>query len=99
MAFFIPGAAIGGPTPVGWFWGGVTAVGAVFSGIVIFFGIQLAWSATITEKDIEKGFRAAVAKEAENNPDIAQAIETAQDDEITFEDIGDLAEFDDDEED
>lgn len=83
---FIPGMAVGGPT-VGWFWGGITGVLTVLSSIVIFFGIQLAWAGTLTDKDIEKGFRNAVAKAAEDDPELMKALEVSKDDEINFDDI------------
>lgn len=90
---FIPGMAVGAPT-VGWFWGGINGVLTVAASIVVFFGVQLAWDASITHDDIEKGFRAAVAKQAAENKDIAEAVETSAEDTIDFEDIGDLADLD-----
>lgn len=91
---FIPGMAVGGPS-VGWFWGGIIGCATVFSSIIIFFGVQLAWSANLTDADIEKGFRAAVAKQADDNPDIKAAVATAADDGIDFSDFGDLSELED----
>lgn len=90
---FIPGMAVGAPT-VGWFWGGVNGVLTVAASIVVFFGVQLAWAATITHDDVEKGFRAAVAKTASDNEDVAAAVKTAQDDEINWDDFGDLSDLD-----
>lgn len=90
---FIPGMAVGAPT-VGWFWGGVNGVLTVAASIVVFFGVQLAWAATITHDDVEKGFRAAVAKTASDNEDVAAAVKTAQDDEIDWSDIEELDEQD-----
>lgn len=88
MAFGFGGAGIGALSPIGWFWGMVAGVGTVFSGIIVFFGVMLIWNARLTLADIEKGFRAAVAQQAEDNPDIAQAIATATDDEINWDDFG-----------
>lgn len=90
MFAFIPGMAVGGPT-VGWFMGGLIGVATVFSSIIIFFGVQLAWDAMITEQDIEKGFRAAVAKQANENEDIKAAVEEQSKSYDDFDDI----EFDD----
>jgi hypothetical protein len=90
---FIPGMAVGAPT-VGWFWGGINGVLTVAASIVVFFGVQLAWDASITHDDIEKGFRAAVAKQAAENKDIAEAVQTSADDTVDFEDIGDLTDLD-----
>lgn len=89
---FIPGMAVGSPT-VGWFWGGITGVLTVFSSIIIFFGVQLAWDADISEADIEKGFRAAVAKQAAENKDIAEAVKTSAADATTLDEFGDLTDL------
>ncbi len=89
---FIPGMAAGAPT-VGWLMGGITGVTTVFSSIIIFFGVQLAWDADISQDDIEKGFRAAVAKAAADNKDIAQAVKESAEDTIQFEDFGDFSEL------
>lgn len=92
---FIPGMAVGAPT-VGWFWGGVNGVLTVAASIVVFFGVQLAWAATISHDDIEKGFRAAVAKTAADNEDVKAALETSADEDgidysdFDFGDIDDL---------
>lgn len=92
MAFFIPGMAAGSTT-VGWFMGGLIGVATAFSSIIIFFGVQLAWDEVISDDDIEKGFRASVAKAAKDNPEIAGAIKTSKEDSIEFEDIGDLGDL------
>jgi hypothetical protein len=89
---FIPGMAAGAPT-VGWLMGGITGVATVFSSIIIFFGVQLAWDAEISNDDIEKGFRAAVAKAAADNKDIAQAVKESAEDTVQFEDFGDFSEL------
>ena len=92
MFAFIPGAAVGGPS-VGWVAGGFIGVATVFSSIIIFFGVQLAWDAMISEEDIEKGFRAAVAKQAGNNEDIKEALGTSASDTPDLSDFGDLDEL------
>lgn len=89
MFAFIPGMAVGAATPAGWFMGGIIAVAGVYSSIIIFFGVQLAWDARLSDQDIEKGFRAAVAKQAEDNQDVRDAIRISQDEEITWEDAAD----------
>lgn len=90
---FIPGMAVGAPT-VGWFWGGINGVLTVTASIVIFFGVQLAWDARISDEDIEKGFRAAVAKVASENDDVKAAVDSSATDTINWEDFGDLDEED-----
>jgi hypothetical protein len=92
MAFFIPGMAAGAST-VGWFMGGLIGVATAFSSIIIFMGVQLAWDEVISDDDIEKGFRAAVAKAAKENPDIADAVKVSATDSIDFADIGDLGDL------
>ena len=86
MFAFIPGMAVGGPT-VGWFMGGLIGVATVFSSIIIFFGVQLAWDAVISDEDIEKGFRAAVAKQANENEEIKAAVEEQSKDYASFDEI------------
>jgi hypothetical protein len=82
---FIPGMAVGAPT-VGWVWGGVNGVLTVAASIVVFFGVQLAWSASLNHDDIEKGFRAAVAKQ--DNKDVKEAIATSQKESVNWDDFG-----------
>jgi hypothetical protein len=47
----------------------------------------------ISEEDIEKGFRAAVAKQAGNNEDIKEALGTSASDTPDLSDFGDLDEL------
>lgn len=101
MFAFIPGAAVGGPS-VGWLAGGFIGVATVFSSIIIFFGVQLAWDAMISDEDIEKGFRAAVAKQSQDDPNVKQALADSAADTLDLSDFGDIDELDaldDDEED
>ena len=86
MFAFIPGMAAGSAT-VGWFMGGIIGVATVFSGIIIFLGVTLAWDADISEKDIEKGFRAAVAKQDSTEVKEAMKLEQAQG-EINWDEFG-----------
>jgi hypothetical protein len=90
---FIPGMAVGAPT-VGWFMGGVNGVLTVAASIVVFFGVQLAWDANLTANDIEKGFRAAVAKTASENEDVAEAVRASANDVAEWDDFEELDESD-----
>lgn len=76
LATFIPGMALGAVTG-DWLRGGLIGAGTVFSSIITFFGVQLAWDGVITASDIEIAFRAAVAKQAENNKDVQDALTQA----------------------
>lgn len=96
----IPGMATGAATGIGPLLGALNGVATVFSSIIIFFGVQLAWDAQISDEDVEKGFRAAVAKQASENKDIAAAVETSAKDSSELDEFGDLTDlFDDEEED
>jgi hypothetical protein len=94
MAFFLTGAGISAPTPIGWFWGGMIAVGTVLGTIVTVLGVILIWKAHWTLADIEKTFRAVVAQQAEDNDTIKDALEIAEKDEFDWSDYGDLDEED-----
>jgi hypothetical protein len=97
----IPGMATGAAAGIGPVLGALTGVMTVFSSIVIYFGVQLAWDASITDEDIEKGFRAAVAKQSQDDPNVKKALEDSAADAIDLSDFGDVDELhalDDDEE-
>lgn len=93
MAFFLTGAGVASTTPVGWFWGGMIAVGTVLGTIVTVLGVILIWKAHWTLEDIEKTFRAVVAQQAEDNDTIKDALDIAEMDSFEFADVSD---FDDD---
>ena len=95
----IPGMATGAATGIGPLLGALNGVATVFSSIIIYFGVQLAWDASISDEDIEKGFRAAVAKQASDNKEVAAAVETAATDTSELDEFGDLTDLFDDEED
>ncbi len=94
MFAFLPGAAIGSVSTVGWVLGGLIGVGTVLASIVIFFGVQLAWDASLSDSDIEKGFRAAVAKHADSNPEVASAVQASANDTLEWSDLQELDESD-----
>jgi hypothetical protein len=96
---FIPGMASGAATGIGPILGGFNGVATVVSSIIIYFGVQLAWDANISDEDVEKGFRAAVAKQAADNKDVAAAVETSAKDISELDDFGDLSDLFDDEDD
>lgn len=92
MAFFITGAGVGATTPIGWFWGGLLAVGTVISTVITVLGVILIWKAHWTLADIEKVFRAVVAEQAEDNEQIADALKVAEMEDFSWDDFGDLDE-------
>lgn len=95
MFAFIPGMAVAGPSGLQWWEGGMVGVATVVSSIIIFFGVQLAWDGHISEADISKGFRAAVAKHAEDNEEVMDALQSSAEDELDlskFEDTDDVDE-------
>lgn len=93
---FIPGMASGAATGIGPVLGGITGVATVFSSIIVYFGVQLAWDASVSHEDIEKGFRAAVAKQAQDNKDVAEAVKTSATDVEDLDEFGDLTDLFDD---
>jgi len=90
----IPGMATGAAAGIGPLLGALTGVMTVFSSIVIYFGVQLAWDASISDEDIEKGFRAAVAKQSQDDPNVKKALEDSAADAPDFSDFGDVDELD-----
>jgi len=89
----IPGMATGAAAGIGPILGALTGVMTVFSSIVIYFGVQLAWDASISDEDIEKGFRAAVAKQSQDDPNVKKALEDSAADVIDLSDFGDVDEL------
>jgi len=89
----IPGMATGAASGIGPLLGALNGVATVFSSIIIYFGVQLAWDASISNEDIEKGFRAAVAKQSANDPEVKQALEESAAETPELADFGDLTEL------
>jgi hypothetical protein len=90
----IPGMATGAAAGIGPVLGALTGVMTVFSSIVIYFGVQLAWDASISDEDIEKGFRAAVAKQSQDDPNVKKALADSAADAPDLSDFGDVDELD-----
>lgn len=88
MAFFLTGAGVGATSPVGWFWGGMLAVGTVLGTIVTVLGVILIWKAHWTLEDVEKTFRSVVAQQAEDNEQIKNALEIAEQESFDWDDFG-----------
>jgi len=89
----IPGMATGAASGIGPLMGAINGVATVFSSIIIYFGVQLAWDAGLSKEDIEKGFRAAVAKQSANDPEIKQALEESAAETPQLADFGDLTDL------
>ena len=90
----IPGMATGAAAGIGPVMGALTGVLTVFSSIIIYFGVQLAWDASISDEDIEKGFRAAVAKQSQDDPNVKKALEDSAAEAPDLSDFGDVDELD-----
>jgi hypothetical protein len=89
----IPGMATGAASGIGPVLGALNGVATVFASIIIYFGVQLAWDANISNEDIEKGFRAAVAKQSANDPEVKKALEESAAETPELADFGDLTEL------
>ena len=92
MAFFLTGAGVAATTSVGWFWGGMIAVGTVLGTIITVLGVILIWKAHWTLEDVEKTFRAVVAAQAEDNETIKDALDIAEKESFEFADLADFDE-------
>jgi len=90
----IPGMATGAASGIGPLLGALNGVMTVFSSIIIYFGVQLAWDAHISDEDIEKGFRAAVAKQSADSKEVKEALSTSAQDAPDMSDFGDVDELD-----
>ena len=89
----IPGMATGAASGIGPILGAVNGVMTVFSSIIIYFGVQLAWDAHISDEDIEKGFRAAVAKQSQDNKEVAEAVKTSATEADSLDEFGDISDL------
>jgi hypothetical protein len=52
-------------------------------------GVSVAWNGTLNSAAITNSFRAAVAKQAEDNDQIRDALEVAEDGDFDFSDLDD----------
>lgn len=87
-ASFFGGTAIGALAG-DWLMGSLIGVGAAFALVLTMLGVNLAWSGKLTLDDISNAFRAAVARVAENNDSVKDALEVTKDGKFDFDDLAD----------
>lgn len=69
-----------------WVMGTLIGVGSAFAVVLTMIGVSVTWSGTLTEQSITNAFRAAVAKAAEDNENIKQALDVHEDGNFDFDD-------------
>ena len=85
-ATFFGGTAIGALAG-DWLMGSLIGVGTAFALVLTMLGVNLAWSGKLSLLDISNAFRAAVAKVAEGNDNVKDALEVTEDGSFDFDDL------------
>jgi len=93
MATFFGGTAIGAMAG-DWLLGSLIGVGSAFAIVITMIGVSMAWTGLLSDQAITNAFRAAVAKAAEDNENIKDALAVEEDGEFEFDDFIDLDEAD-----
>lgn len=95
LATFFAGTGVGAIATNGdWLLGSIIGVGAAFAIVLTMIGVSMTWSGNLTALDVANAFRAAVAKSAEGNENLQEALKVAEDgnfdwDDVEFEDSDD----------
>ena len=86
LATFFGGTAIGA---IGgdWLFGTLVGVGTAFAVVLTMIGVSIAWNGVLTVEAITSSFRAAVAKQAEDNENIKDALAVVEDGDFDWDDI------------
>lgn len=86
LATFFGGTAVGA---IGgdWLFGTLVGVGTAFAVVLTMIGVSVAWNGTLNTQAITNSFRAAVAKQAEENDAIKDALEVEEDGDFDFDDF------------
>jgi hypothetical protein len=86
LATFFAGTGVGAIVTNGnWMLGSLIGVGTAFAGVLTYVGVSLAWTGQLEEDAIRNAFRAAVAKQ--DNENIQDALKIQQDGDFDFDDI------------
>lgn len=75
--------AIGGD----WLFGTLIGIGSAFAVVLTMLGVSIAWNGTLNAAAITNSFRAAVAKQAEENEAIRDALDVERDGDFDWDDI------------
>jgi len=85
LATFFAGTGVGAIVTDGdWMMGSLIGVGTAFAGVLTYIGVSLAWTGELADQAVINAFRAAVAKN--DNENVQDALKVEQDGEFSFED-------------
>jgi hypothetical protein len=85
LATFFAGTGVGAIVTDGnWMMGSLIGVGTAFAGVLTYLGVSLTWSAELRDEAITNAFRAAVAKN--DNENVQDALKVEKDGSFDFDD-------------
>jgi hypothetical protein len=85
LATFFAGTGVGAIVTDGnWMLGSLIGVGTAFAGVLTYVGVSLAWTGELEDTAIKNAFRAAVAKQ--DNENIQSALKVQEEGEFDFDD-------------
>ena len=88
FATFFAGTGVGAIATDGdWLTGSIIGVGSAFAVVLTTIGVSMAWQGFADDKDIANAFRAAVAKAAEGNDNLKEALKVEEDGDFGFDDV------------
>jgi hypothetical protein len=88
LATFFAGTGVGAIVTNGnWMLGSLIGVGTAFAGVLTYVGVSLAWTGELQEDAIRNAFRAAVAKQ--ENENIQDALRVERDGNFDWDDLDD----------
>jgi len=88
LATFFAGTGVGSIATNGdWMLGSIIGVGTAFAAVLTMLGVSLTWQGTLNANDVANAFRAAVAKAAEGNENLQDALKVEQDETFDFDDV------------
>lgn len=86
LATFFAGTGVGAIVTDGnWMMGSLIGTGTAFAGVLTYVGVSLAWTGELADDSVVNAFRAAVAKN--DNENVQDALKVEQDGSLDFEDI------------
>lgn len=93
LATFFAGTGVGAiATDGNWMLGSIIGVGSAFAGVLTYIGVSLAWTGELEDTAIKNAFRAAVAKQ--DNENIQDALKVHEDGDFDFDDAARYADED-----
>lgn len=88
LATFFAGTGVGSIATNGdWMLGSIIGVGTAFASVLTMLGVSLSWQGSLNAQDVANAFRAAVAKAAEGNENLQDALKVEKDETFDFDDV------------